>query len=523
MYRKLTAVLVTLFVLVFALPVHADNTVSADLTWPVPVASGEIGFTSVEDFSNDFRAFSRIFAISAGEIICSSFEDPYCLAHSKPESFRLSQVLLPCVSVQEKNDCIDGLTLSDGVSKKDSTLFKSLPYSHFTADKTRGVPEGGSPSLWSNPFNSDPSSGFVVVISGLMSSRGGKYQLENFAASVKSYRTMLGNYQPLTIVPAGPTSNDGRARNLSWVGSSPGCVWTDAGVCGVQTDFPGIKTITLKVRISNTQTGWLAGRLVNPNIKVEPISSNQNLLTVTAEPARYAVVSAHVPSSSTTPEMQKFNLLGDEFRSFGIKDLSELLTIYKSATQDRATKILPGWSFTNGYGQSTNPCLQSRDGFVGMVTTNSLAYQTDAPVFSDGTLNYSLASPHFQPNGDPFEGTYDLVINSSAARCLYKYSSAPVTAAVSITNDGATIQVASNTLQESDGWLRLDVKGFHFSDPTIKVSLQQAKSASAPLPTNSQPRMGAKNVSITCIKGNQKRVITNIRPLCPTGWAKAAN
>ncbi|NBO09368.1 MAG: hypothetical protein EBV30_08490 [Actinobacteria bacterium] len=39
-------------------------------------------------------------------------------------------------------------------------------------------------------------------------------------------------------------------------------------------------------------------------------------------------------------------------------------------------------------------------------------------------LSYQVASPHFLPDGaTAFKGTYNLIMRSDVARCLYKFSS----------------------------------------------------------------------------------------------------
>jgi hypothetical protein len=521
------ALVITVFTITLGIPAYAENISTTDLSWPLPVTGDQVGFTSVEDYSNAWQSFSRIFVFDGTEKLCAGMNDPYCLARSKPYGLQLLQVLPPCNSTEVKSDCIEGLSLSDGTTTKEATLLKMLPYDHFDADPLKGVPQGGAPSLWTNPFSADAGSGLIVTTSGYMTSHNGHYTFNNFASSVKSYSTKIGNFQPTKIVPMSSVALDGSTGYLSYIGPQYGCIWTDTGLCGVQTSYPGIKSITLRIRITNTQTGWLAGRLVNPVIKVQQITSSQNLISVTAEPAKVAVVSSHAPNSEATSAMRQFMNQGDEFRSFKINEISKLLDAFKSVTADKASKIIPMWSITNGYGQSTNSCLKSSTSFVGLVTTNSVAYQTDPPIFTNGALSYSLASPHFQPNGQPFEGTYDLLLSSTAARCLYRFTNAPISASVSITSEDGSHQVTSSTLQESDGWLRLDVSGFHFSKPSVEVMLKQEKPTTAqsvtPLVGSSMAPPMPKNNSITCVKGKTMKVITNIKPLCPTGWVKKSS
>jgi hypothetical protein len=130
-------------------------------------------------------------------------------------------------------------------------------------------------------------------------------------------------------------------------------------------------------------------------------------------------------------------------------------------------------------------------------------------------LDYQVAAPHFTPTGDLFAGTYDLVMSSAVARCLYKFSAAPVKATVSVAGDSAS-QVVTTFLSESAGWLRLGAYGFSFSSPTIKVKLTQDAAASAPV------KATAKKTTITCVKGKTTKKVTAVKPVCPTGYKKKA-
>jgi hypothetical protein len=75
------------------------------------------------------------------------------------------------------------------------------------------------------------------------------------------------------------------------------------------------------------------------------------------------------------------------------------------------------------------------------------------------------------PDGKtPIQGSYDLVIRSETARCLYRFSNAPLSATISVTG-GAERNVATTVVSEKNGWLKLAAYGFTFSDKTIKVKI----------------------------------------------------
>jgi len=170
---------------------------------------------------------------------------------------------------------------------------------------------------------------------------------------------------------------------------------------------------------------------------------------------------------------------------------------------------------------------------IGLVTTNSLTYASGPPKYSDGFLNYKVAGLHENPDGSVFQGSYDLVMSSKIARCIYGFEGAgPLYATVSVINaDGGESILATESVKEEGGWLRLKARGFTFSSPTLKIKLTQnspaaptqpAKNESASSTTESKASAAApaKKISITCIKGKVVRKISGTAPKCPTGFKK---
>ena len=122
-------------------------------------------------------------------------------------------------------------------------------------------------------------------------------------------------------------------------------------------------------------------------------------------------------------------------------------------------------------------------------------------------------SPHSLPNGEEFKGSYDLVIKSEVARCIYGFSSAPVSAKISILSADGTTQVATTTFNERNGWMYLVARGFTFSSPTVRVKLTQEK-------VKAPSASAAKKTAILCVKGNSAKKVTGMKPACPSGWRK---
>ena len=166
-------------------------------------------------------------------------------------------------------------------------------------------------------------------------------------------------------------------------------------------------------------------------------------------------------------------------------------------------------------------CFADSSKITGIVTTNSTQYSAGPPKFSksEGTLDYQVASPHFGTTGDVFKGSYDLVMRSDVARCIYGFSKAPINATLSITSSDGTPQIATTVIGERNGWLYLQAKNFEFSAPVIKAKLTQEVEAAPALPAKAKVKI-IKQTTNTCSKGKEVKRIYGVKPKCPTGYKK---
>jgi hypothetical protein len=114
-------------------------------------------------------------------------------------------------------------------------------------------------------------------------------------------------------------------------------------------------------------------------------------------------------------------------------------------------------------------------------------FMATPPKFNTATqsLDYQVAAPHFDRNGKENIGRYNLVIDSKVARCLYKFSTAPIQASVTVINSDGTQQISTSTVNEKNGWLYLSVNGYTYSAPTLKVKLSQEVTAPVATPSAS--------------------------------------
>jgi hypothetical protein len=233
--------------------------------------------------------------------------------------------------------------------------------------------------------------------------------------------------------------------------------------------------------------------------------------------------------ADSSPEKEpNGNLRNVQFKplSFG-DEVIELVKTFSQAASDKSVAVPSAWnirSLTSVEMSKANGCFNTGIGIKGVVTTNSTTYSEGPPRFIDGTLNYKVASTHFNPDGTEFKGTYNLVMRSDVARCLYKFSKAPLSASIQVVSDNGQTSVATTIFGEKNGWVELAAYNFGFSAPTVSVKLtQEPEVVVAPTPTPT-PTASAnpvvKKVTITCIKGKTSKKVTAVKPKCPTGYKK---
>ncbi len=173
----------------------------------------------------------------------------------------------------------------------------------------------------------------------------------------------------------------------------------------------------------------------------------------------------------------------------------------RAAVKDTAAGTSTLWSIES-IPLGNQPCFAKADGVLGVVSTNATAYDGTAPGFKDGQLTYKVAGLHYAPDGKTLNrGTYDLVMRSDIARCLYGFSSAPISAKIQVLTEQGEAVVASTVVNERNGWLNLAAYGFTFSEKNIKVELTQFSPRKVSL-----SKFTGKSTSLT---NSQKRQLQN--------------
>jgi len=483
-------------------------------------------------------------------IVCASLTDEKC---AKAAYFSFKAMLKPCVDASD-TDCVLSLNAikADGskVEGKFSRYVTTDVKTYWDGSSAAGVPDSRAESLWT--FDGiKHSAGSDFLLSSIVD---GTYKV----GEAPRFTRLQSVIQPVSEVKDS-TVERVRAMDTSlamlsqreldnqagWTGGQKGalaknCAASDDGVCFKREPFPADLSFSVTIKLGQNIGGWIHGRMKAPEITIDKSGTNY-LVKVLGEPisvpvAAYwgnkAELSSEIVTSYATRAATSVGVNGGgaslRYQTNGQfnQEQIKLFSLWIPLIKDKASANPKMWMFgslspdslaTAVQGlASAKECVTKASGLAGLVTTNATIYDGSIPAFdsAEGALNYKVAAPHLAADGSEFSGTYDLIMSSSVARCIYNFTSAPISASVSITtSDGGVQKVATTVLNERNGWLHLGAYGFGFSSPTLKVKLTQAA-------VTSPVKSVQKKTTITCVKGKTSKKVTAVAPKCPSGFKK---
>jgi hypothetical protein len=500
--------------------------------------------------------------------ICNNGQEPGC----EFTVYALYRAVLPaCIDGADTN-CLSQITAisADGKSLKVNTLstFPALRYEDFAGDLAQGVPRGSGAVLVSIP--EAPHAGgdnylMKLVVSSMRTPESrGVYGVPSISASMMAVKIVEGKFRGYRTETS--TASYLKAQGVSVRGVTdlaPGeqldprtqeCVMSSTTQCALPYGLPQDISFGFSARFSFNLTGWLHGRMRDASIKLEKKSQTESLLTVSAraikvpvldvvksvddlpdsllthfattdwsgETLRYPLATSVQgtrvsPSEKTRTGLKNisFKMINTRFDTQSMKDFLQWLPI----AGDKAAALPTQWrvsTMTDRGSGVVQECLNKSNTLAGLVTTNSTMYLDGPPTYdaSQGSLDYKVASTHYEADGKTeFKGTYELLMSSSVARCIYKFTSAPVKATVSVTSENGEPNVATIVVNEKNNWLTLAAYNFTFSAPTVSVKLTQDAPAVV-----TPPKPVIKK--ITCVKGKVTKKIVATK--CPAGYKKKA-
>jgi hypothetical protein len=155
------------------------------------------------------------------------------------------------------------------------------------------------------------------------------------------------------------------------------------------------------------------------------------------------------------------------------------------------------------------------------VTSSNATLATDGPPIWDAktaTLNYRMAALPLLSDGSKFLGHYTLQIPIEVAKCFWGVNAPSAQATISVTNEDGKEQVITAVASSNSEYFRFNVRGFHFSSPTIKMKLlTTAASTPKPAPTKTSDPKKPVLKKIVCSKGETAKTFLNTSK-CPAGF-----
>jgi hypothetical protein len=478
--------------------------------------------------------------IGKESFLCKSFSDPNC---SNAESVSYFANLEACKSTSETN-CVSNLeaikpdgTVVEGKFAQDYPLH---PLNTFVGDPALGIPDGTTNSLWTfDGINHQGGDQFLVKVnlSTNNAPRNTSTAPADFSAGIFPVSIAKNRDYHAANYTVGKTSTVGNIWFGTYENKNPCGISGDEGDCAVIWPQPNVR-FKLTIRTARPLAGFFHGRIENPNISItqagfstvtsiEAGSVKVPILYTTAKNSMLPVdLNAYLDGPDpeaglsggfvyvdrTKPLSRESVYLIRDGGAYDATNFKEYL-LWLPVAGDRAFGTKSIWfvrSLNQGQIFQTNlsKCLQNKSSLQGIVATNADMYIAAPPTFNalTSTLDYKVASPHLDENGSPNVGTYSLAIRSDVARCIYHFTSAPISASVSIISSDGQTQTASTTMVEKDGWIYLNAAGYGYSSPTVKVRLTQD--------------VPAKKSTITCIKGKMTKTVTAVKPTCPMGYKK---
>jgi hypothetical protein len=497
---------------------------------------------------------------------CTSLTDSACVG--APVLQYKAQIGL-CSDVLT-NDCISEITVKNQDGSNIDFTTSSFPAARtgdFKGDPSMGLPSGGPTPLITVPGL--PHAGgnrYLIVVSavGYKLPDAPKFNPASITASIYAVN-IESKFNSLPGIQTSLNWYDKLDYSLgAWTNPTTACPIYTTTECAQPYAMPVNAQFGFKLKLSNPVKGWLHGRVDGISSDISLDSSGNQTISIQGNPvivpsaygwAKKSEVSKSIADfyekvrqpiggagfgctndptggAATNGCDSKFWVSVLRFLRADQESMDEFLA-WMPALQDKATKAPTIWRWeTMGSDGTSDACYQKTSNLSGFVSTNATQYLSGPPTFnkSEESLDYKVAAPHYLPNGKEFLGTYNLIINAQVARCLYGFTDAPIQANVSVTSADGQSRVATTSLSEKGGWLRLSANGFTFSSPVVKVKLSQEKAVVAPTPTPTPSATAipsatakpaaAKKTSITCVKGKTTKKVSAVNPKCPTGFKK---
>jgi hypothetical protein len=132
----------------------------------------------------------------------------------------------------------------------------------------------------------------------------------------------------------------------------------------------------------------------------------------------------------------------------------------------------------------------------------------EIPIWNAATnaLEFTVASPHYRPNGDIALGFYEMQLNQKVANCLWGTKITPTNVTLSILDAKGEAKVATSQVSVKDGVVIFRATGFTYSTTKLRATLKGAAKD--------------KGSQLVCSRNGITKVQPRNVSKCPKGWKK---
>ena len=359
--------------------------------------------------------------------------------------------------------------------------------------------------------------------------------------------------------------------------------------CHEKAEFTELGTFKIRIRLRAVPAitdsyPWLLGRATGASIEVRKLGGNVTLLEVSAKPV--VVTEAEINYPGTLENYA----LGRKIKNLSNQDLG--------ISERFDESDLSGYSDSSGFANGTNRSAyrlwtysagSSEEGFFlwknsegklpepkptsnrtmwnftpiskyfpagseirkcsvpnipnGLISSNATVVRPSPPTWNsdEKSLEFEIASPHFELDGKVKSGFYSVAVEENVARCLWgqDINSAKATVTILPADGSESTTIKTEITKSLNGYFQFTATGFHFSANKISIKLEkgvdkaaqekaaqekaaQEKAAQekAAQEKAAQEKAALKKSSITCVKGKLTKKVTAVNPKCPAGYKK---
>ena len=463
----------------------------------------------------------------------------------------LDLTLEPCWSAQQ-TDCIsrfavqknngevqEAMPLSPIFSSVKGENYTSLNFSGVKGNLKNNLPSGGEPYLWTFP-NLEHRGGKLFMPRVGISDFAGAYGISDAA----NYKFTDLHFK-LGVIPYSPsldkTYTPQRIAQPSY-NLLPDAFLTD-------------DTFFIEFRSSVPWTSWVHSTVKYIEIRSER-SGSDFVYFVSGQPAKVPIVTQLIPWTKdnmdglrnidmggvTVGKQCDNNVKEKPFEcwarveastgfdlSFITFDSIEQFADKKSTFNPNKWLVFDVPEFKSGYGtwilSAGAPgakCIKdyNKNSPMGVTSSNATLATYGPPIWDakSATLNYRMAALPLLSDGSKFIGHYTLQIPVEVAQCFWGVDAPRAQATISVTNEDGKEQVITAVASSNSEYFRFNVRGFHFSSPTIKMKLlTTAVNTPSPTPTKKLDPKKPVVKKIVCTKGKTVKTFLNTSK-CPAGF-----